>query len=494
MRIRIIDTSSHKQAVQVVSKIRGKFTLHKHFGTFENNIEKQELLNLAKEYIQNYTHQTNMFSDVSSDWKLDDVEIINSQPLYLYKLLTQVYDSLGFGGDLLIRDLVVARVYQPASKRETGQLLTDVFSRPYSLQTIYRHLKLSLSKGLKDNYQQALINYAKTELHDTLRLVFYDVTTLAFASQTKTTLKDFGYSKDHRSQDTQIVLGLVVNQQGFPLYFDVFSGNTFEGGTFIGVVLGVQKLLNNPDLVVVADAGMLSLKNMDELSKAKIQFVVGARISSLSVKMVDQIVKILDKKDKANTEVLYKNYRLLADYSTKRASKDIHDLTKQWEKAKTSITKPDNLTRRYRFITGSKKTNYSLNTSLKEKAENIAGIKGYLTNTKLSASIITEKYHDLWKVEKAFRITKSDLEARPIFLRLDETIKAHITIIFASLAISRILEIQTGESIHEILKTTSRIFTHTVQNKKTKQITTLETKHPESDICGKLNKIYRLGY
>ena len=82
-----------------------------------------------------------------------------------------------------------------------------------------------------------------------------------------------------------------------------------------------------------------------------------------------------------------------------------------------------------------------LNTALKEKAESIAGIKGYLTNTKLDTSTITERYHDLWKVEKAFRITKSDLEARPIFLRLDETIKAHITIVFAGLAISKLLEL-----------------------------------------------------
>ena len=245
---------------------------------------------------------------------------------------------------------------------------------------------------------------------------------------------------------------------------------------------------------MVADAGMLSVKNMDELNEAKIQFVVGARISSLSIEMTNKIVKDLDKKDKADTEVEYKGYRLLTDYSIKRASKDIHDLNKQWEKAKASIIKPDNIIRKYRFITGSKKTNYSLNTSLKEKAENIAGIKGYLTNTKLSASMITEKYHDLWKVEKAFRITKSDLEARPIFLRLDETIKAHVTIIFASLAISKILEIQTGESIHQIIKTISRIFTHTIQNKNTKQTTILETKLPKSEICGKLNKIYRLGY
>lgn len=494
MRIRIIDTGSHKQAIQVVSKIRGKFTLHKHLGTFETDNEKQELLNQAREYIQDYTHQTNMFSDVPASWQLGDVEIINSQPLYLYKLLTRAYDSLGFGGDPLIRDLVIARVYQPASKRETNQILTDVFGRPYSLQTIYRHLKLALAKGLKDAYQQALISYAKNSLHNTLNLVFYDVTTLAFASQTKTTLKNFGYSKDHRSQDTQVVLGLVVNQQGFPLYFDVFSGNTFEGGTFIGIAKGIKKLLDNPDLVVVADAGMLSLKNMDELNKDNISFVVGARISSLSVKMVDQIVKELDKKDKANSETLYKNYRLLTDYSTKRASKDIHDLNKQWEKAEASISNPAGITRRYRFLLGSKSTSYFLNTDLKERAESIAGIKGYLTNTKLDASTIIEKYHDLWKVEKAFRITKSDLEARPIFLRLDETIKAHITIVFAGLAISKLLEIQTGESIHRILQITSRIFTHTIQNKNTQKTTTIETKFPKSDICGKLNEIYQLGY
>jgi len=362
MRIRIISTSSHKHAIQVVSKTGGNFILHKHFGTYKTDTEKARLIDQAREYIQNYINQIDMFDDIpSANWQLGDVEIINSQPLYLYRLLARVYDSLGFKGDSLIRDLVIARVYQPASKRETSQILTDVFDRHHSLPTIYRHLKRALSKGLKDAYQKALISYAKNSLHDTLRLVFYDVTTLAFASQTKTTLKDFGYSKDHRHQDTQIVIGLVVNQQGFPLYFDVFSGNTFEGGTFIGVVKGIKKLLDNPDLAVVADAGMLSLKNMDELNKDNILFVVGAKIPSLPDKMIDQIAKELGKKDKSSTEVLYKNYRLLADYSTKRANKDIHDLSKQWEKAKMNVSNPAGITRRYRFLLGSKSTSYSLN-------------------------------------------------------------------------------------------------------------------------------------
>lgn len=495
MRIRIITTGSAKHAIQVVTKVGQNLVVHKHFGTYVTDPEKKRLLEQAEEYIQTNTNQTNLFIDPPATWPLSDIQIINSQPLYLYNLLVAAYDKLGFGGDPLIRDFVIARLYQPTSKRETSEILGDFFDRPYSLPTIYRHLKVAISKGLKDQYQQALINYARRGLGDPLHLVFYDVTTLAFASQTKTTLKDFGYSKDHRSQDTQVVVGLVVNKEGFPLYFDVFSGNTFEGGTFTLVAKGIQQLLNCPELVVVADAGMLSQKNMDDLDKEGIKFVVGARISSLSQKMMAQLSGSLGKTDKASTEVEYKNYRLLADYSDKRAKKDAYDLTKQWERAQKAMTKPDAITRRFRFLKGSKKTRYSLNSKLKEKAELIAGIKGYLTNTKLDVFTITTRYHDLWRVEKAFRITKSDLEARPIFLRLDETIKAHITIVFAGLAIAKLLEIQTRISIHQILKLTSRIFTHTIRNTKTNQTTTIKTAIPLRSIslCGKLNEIYNLG-
>lgn len=495
MRIRIIVTGSDKHAVQVVTKVGRDLVIHKHFGTYVTDLEKKQLIAQAEEYIQTHTKQANLFSDPPSTWILSDIQIINSQPLYLYNLLTQAYDKLGFGGDPLIRDFVIARLYQPTSKRETSEVLEDFFERPYSLPTIYRHLKVAIGKGLKDQYQHSLINYAHVGLGDPLHLVFYDVTTLAFASATKTTLKDFGYSKDHRSQDTQVVVGLVVNQQGFPLYFDVFSGNTFEGGTFTLISKGIQKLLNYPELVVVADAGMLSQKNMDDLDREGIKFVVGARISSLPQKMMSELSVSLGKNDKASTEVEYKNYRLLADYSDRRAKKDLYDLTKQWERAQKAMTKPDAITRRFRFLKGSKKTSYSLNEKLKEKAELIAGVKGYLTNTSLDALTITTRYHDLWRVEKAFRITKSDLEARPIFLKLDETIKAHITIVFAGLAIARLLEIQTGYSIHQILKLTSRIFTHTIRNIKTNQTTTIKTEIPLKSlaICGKLNEIYDLG-
>ena len=174
----------------------------------------------------------------------------------------RIYDKLGFSkyGDSLIRDLVIARIYSPSSKRETREVLEDLFNYKYSLKTIYRHLKKSLEKGLKDSFQCSLISFAKDDLKDSLRLIFYDVTTLYFDSHAKAGLKDFGFSKDHRSTDVQIVVGLVVNKLGFPLYFDVFNGKTFEGNTFVEVIEKIKKLLNNPKLVVVADSAMISQK------------------------------------------------------------------------------------------------------------------------------------------------------------------------------------------------------------------------------------------
>lgn len=493
MRIRSVVTASKKHAIQVVSKVRGCLKIHKHIGTYSGDEEKGRLLSLAQEYIRKEIDQCELFTPDPTTWRLNEVEVVSSHSSYLYQLLSLAYDQLGFTGDPLIRDLVIARLYQPSSKRETRQILSEVFAKDYSLTTVYRHLKKTISKGLKTQYQTALVNFAKGELGDDLRLVFYDVTTLAFATQTRTELKDFGYSKDHRSQDAQVVVGLVVNRQGFPLYFDVFSGNTFEGGTFVQVVGNVKKLLACPDLVVVADAGMLSQKNMDELEREGILFVVGARISSLSLPVIGEIVKQLGQLDGATTEISHKQYRLLADYSAKRAKKDLYDLTKQWEKAQKALTKPDGVTRRYRFLRGSKRASFVLNTKLKEKAEMIAGIKGYITNTKLDAMTIITRYHDLWKVEKAFRMTKSDLRARPIFLRLNETIKAHLTIVFAGLAIAKLLEFQTDMSIHQIIQTTSRIFTHTIRNTTTGETTTIQTKIPDTDLCGKLDRIYHLG-
>ena len=494
MRIRVVPTASGKHAVQVVSKYHGVLTVHKHIGTYANASGKSQLCRKAKAYIAERTHQGNLL-DLLSSCRPSDVAISESRPLFIYQLLSRVYDKLGFSvyPDTLIKDLVIARIYSPASKRESREILADLFDRKWSLITIYRHLKKGLDSGLKDTFQKVLIDFAGNELQDPLRLIFYDVTTLYFESAVRTGIRDFGFSKDHRPQDTQIVVGLVVNRQGFPLYFDVFRGRTFEGHTFCSVVENIQKLLGNPDLVVVADSAMLSQENIEHLIQKKISFIVGARIANLPSHLIEQITSQLSGQDGKTITVTYRSQRLICQYLQRRAVKDKSDREKQIARAQEIINAPTEKMRRYRFVK-TKGQMISLNVDLITRAEKLEGIKGYLTNTHLPESIIIGRYHDLWRIERAFRLTKSDLEARPVFHRLDETIEAHLVIVFAGLAICTYIEINTGMSIQKVLKLAEKVLTHKVTNTKTGESAYIETTIEDPKVKEKIDLLKSLGH
>jgi transposase len=492
MRIRIVPTASGKHAVQVVSKHYGKVTVHKHIGSFSTNEEKTLLFSQAEAFI--HQGQTNLFETLSA-FRPTDIAVSENRPLFVYQMLSAIYDKLGLNSfpDTLIKDLIVARVYQPASKLETSDILSDLFGRKYAIKTVYRHLKKGLEKGIKESFQKSLIRFVKKDLGDTLKLVFYDVTTLYFESIVKTELKEFGFSKDHKSQETQVVVGLVVNSLGFPLYFDVFSGKTFEGNTFVPIVKNIQKLVGQEELIVVADAAMISIDNIQKLENEHIGFIVGARLSNLPASIINLIFTQLKKQDGEMITTTYRDQRLICQYSAKRAAKDKSDRAKQIERVKNAMTSPSRITSRYRFMKA-EKDKYSLNTAVIEKTEKLEGIKGYLTNTTLSEQTIIDRYHDLWRVEKAFRITKTDLEARPIFHRLDETIKAHLVIVFAGLAITRYLELKTNLSIKQLLKIAGKVLTHKVTNTKTGEIAYVETTIEDPDLKEKINLLKSLGH
>lgn len=475
MKIRKVSTASGKYAIQVVSKKYGKVTVYKHIGTYGNDDQKLKLQQKAVKFIQEKTGQISLLDHLNTP-SLKDVIITQSKPLLTYQLLSSVYEKLGLGSfvDPVIKDLVISRIYHPSSKLSVWEDLQTLFGRNYTLKTVYRHIKNSLAAGIKEKFQEALIAFAKDDLGDNLQLIFYDVTTLAFDSQVKTQLKSFGFSKDHRFQDTQIVIGLVVQKDGFPLYFDIFSGDTFEGNTFLSVVLHIKALLQADNLIVVADAAMLSSGNIQRLEEAKIKFIVGARPGNLPQSLIDSLSNQLKAQDGKIITTTYHGQRLVCQYLAKRAAKDKSDRLKQIEKAKDAVAAPSGVTRRFRFIKQTGKT-YSLNTDLITKAEKLEGVKGYITNTRLDPQLIISRYHDLWQIEKTFRITKSDLEARPVFHHLDETIKAHMVIVFAGLAITKYIEIQTNISIKRVLKLTNQVLTHTVKNIKTEEVMDMET-------------------
>lgn len=495
MRIRIVKTPSNKSGVQVVTR-RGKdFILHKQIGSAGSEEEKQKLVSQAQEYILAKDPQQNLFDGKGVLSTLEDVEITESQPLFLYRLLSGIYNHLGFDtfNDPVIRDLVVARIYYPVSKLEIADILKDSFNCNHSLKTIYRHLKQAVEKDLKDSFQTALISFSREDLNDSLRLVFYDVTTLAFDSQAKVGLKDFGYSKDKRFQDVQIIIGLVVNRDGFPLYFDIFKGSTFEGKTFIPVVEKIKKLLGSSDLTVIADAAMISRLNIEELGRRNIGFIVGARLGNLPKALQEEIFGEISGVDQKAVTVSYLNNRLICQYSSSRAAHDRSNREKQIEKARAAISSPSKITHRFRFVQ-SLSGRYEVNSTLIKKAKMFEGIKGYLTNTSLDEQTIIDRYHDLWRIEKSFRITKSDLEARPIFHRLDETITAHLIIVFAGLAIARYMEIKTNMSLKRIIKISQKVLTHKVTILKTGESALIETKIKDPILCGQLEKLKTLEY
>jgi transposase len=490
-----VPTASGKHALQIVSKQFGVVKVHKHIGTFANAVEKALLVQKAQDYIQKSTGQIS-FTDYLTSPSLSDVIVTQSRPLFTYDLLSRCYDKLGFARypDSVIKDLVIARIYHPASKRELHEHIYESLGRRYSLRTIYRHVKQSLKNGIKAQFQEALITFARQGLGDTLQLVFYDVTTLYFDSQVKTALKDFGFSKDHHSTDTQIVIGLVVNKQGFPLYFDVFSGKTFEGHTLIRVIENIQTLLQTPELIVVADAAMLSQDNIVQLIAKRIKFIVGARLANLGVSLINKINNQLNKQDNNIAVFAYRGQRLICQYSEKRAAKDRSDRIRQIERAKKIIDHPSGMVGRYRFVKKAADLKYLVNTELINKAEKLEGVKGYITNTTLDSQIVIDRYHDLWHIEDSFRITKADLEARPIFHRLDETIQAHMVLVFAGLAISKYIEQSTGMSIKKVLHYSSRILTHTIINTKTGEKIDKETTLEKPQLKQVIERLRTVGH
>ena len=495
MRLRKIKTGSGKFALQVVSKIGGVLKVHKHIGSYSNEFERDNLYSEAKDYIEKVGGQKDLFEDVSR-FDLSEIEIVESKPLFAYKFLSGIYEGLGFSEyeDSVLKDLIIARIFAPSSKNEARDFLFDSFEKKYSLKTIYRHLKATMDDKFKEFIQRKLIDFVKHDLGDSLRLILYDVTTLYFDSQAKVGLKDFGFSKDHRPADTQVVVGLVTNKDGFPLYFDVFRGNTFEGHTFLITVEKVIKLLNNPKIIVVADAGMLSRINIEDLDKRGIGFIVGARVSNLPATLINKVSKRLNKKDRKASFFDYNNFRLVCQYLTTRANKDRSDRQKQVQKAQNAINKPSGVISRFRFLKKSDEEKYIINQNLILKSEKLEGIKGYITNTKLTKKEIIEKYHNLWRIENCFRVTKTDLEARPIFHHLDETIKAHLVVVFAGLAITRFIEIKTNLSIKKVIKIISKVLTHKVKNIKTNKYTYIETKTEDPQLAKNLEIIKSLGH
>jgi transposase len=267
------------------------------------------------------------------------------------------------------------------------------------------------------------------------------------------------------------LIGLVVTKEGYPVSVELFEGKTFEGKTMIPIILALQQKYHIENLTVVADAAMLSYANMEELRKHSLHYIVGARVGNLSETLIADIAKTIDKREGIFVERETPHGTLLCDYSRKRAAKDVYDREKQIQKAKLMLGQGGQASRRFRFLKAKTRTRFELNQKLIAKDELLDGLKGYYTNiTDMTPDFIIARYKDLWHVEKAFRLAKTDLEARPVYHHRRETIEAHILIVFVSLCIVRSIELLTRQSIRRVKDKVWKILDVTLEDTLTKQI------------------------
>lgn len=473
--VRTTKTASSKIAVQVVKYRERKTVVVKHIGSGKNKKEINQLRLLAEKWIETITRQRRLFKNKGDvdDHKLTPMakyQYLGTRRFFAYEVINKLFKHVGFVRvDRLLLDLVLIRLLEPASKLKSIILLEKYFSITYSRSSVYRALPAFAS--LKEKVQQIAIQYAKNKLSFDFSVIFYDVTTLYFETDKSDDLRRCGFSKDHKFNQPQILLGLVINQSGFPLCYEIFEGKKYEGHTMLPVIDILREKHKIKNMTVVADAAMISVDNIVKLLEHKLNYIVGARIAGLSLPTIKKISQELNRKE-GSFRLTTKHGILICDFSSIRYRKDKHEMNKQIRKAKAFIQDPDKnkQARKGKFVKTVGKTKYILNKKLIDKTNMILGVKGYYTNLENIDNLeVIKQYHNLWKVEKAFRISKSDLKTRPIFHFKEKTIQSHMLLCFMALCIAKHIEIKTNKSlqttISRLKEVTDAIMLNTITNK-----------------------------
>jgi len=276
----VIKTASGKKAVQVVHYRAGKTWVVKHIGSATDSEELTKLKHLAKEYIDRFQPQQSFFPLGTGLNKgvrlalLKNLEVGKITHRFTYDTFSNWYNRCGFSAlnNQLLQDLAIIRLVEPTSKLRSVKLLKQYFDIHYSSSTLYRHLK-SLP-ALKSQVEEIAFIYAFEKNEQMVKLVFYDVTTLYFESFKSDEFKKCGFSKDLKFNQPQVVIGLLVDKQGFPLGYDVFKGNVFEGHTFIPIISRFKKKYGLDKLIVVADAAMISYSNVLALKEQNLSYIL----------------------------------------------------------------------------------------------------------------------------------------------------------------------------------------------------------------------------
>lgn len=469
-------------AVRVLWKQGRRQVGLRHVGTGRSDAEiallvaaAREVINAGQEPLPGVAEDR---STASSDGPVavSGARVTGTVSAVLWDTLERVWGQLGFAEavpDAAFKALALARVIEPTSKLDSARVLAEVGAWAPANTTIYQCLKRCQARGYRDKLAAACWQRAGARAS----LLLYDVTTLYFETDTADEFRKPGYSKERRLEP-QIVVGLLVDQAGFPLGVQAFEGNTGETTTILPVVTEFAQLRGLEKFTVVADAGMLSEHNLTELDQAGFDFIVGSRITRVPWS-ITEYTRQPDAEPLADQQVFVqpvlmgtkatglRRYAAVYQYRHKRAQRDLRTINDQVTKAQATIA-GTRKAKKARFLTTTGDAKLALNQPLVDSAKARAGIKGYLTSLPVAGCpgrpvpdgtdpvdplAVIDAYHQLFEVERSFRMSKTDLRARPMFSHVRDSIEAHLTMVWAALAVSRTIQTRTGLSIRRFVRT-----------------------------------------
>lgn len=464
----------------------------KNFGTVTTEEEALKLKDIAQQYmvsISSAIEQNNSTKNVSLIIKsANDILSCTTEIIGFKNIYEGLFDSIFSNLDLknigksTLKQLSIMRIIKPKSKRYTANIASN-FSYNLKLDMIYKFMD-RLDEKMIDKIKKISFQNTKNLLNNAnlaLDILFYDITTIYFEVNTQDDLRDFGFSKDGKHQHVQIVLAIIVTHDGLPISYEIFKGNTYEGGTLIPTILKLKQDYNIKRIILIADSGLINKNNIEAIKAAKLEYIIGARIKNSSKKVLEAVFsddgyirlnddmksKIYDLVDKNNKKTKDK---LIIYSSLKRAKKDLYDrelaLTKINKHVGSTATNKLSGVLKKSYVTLSQTSFIEIDEKKLQKAAKFDGIFAIQTNIKkCNSKEILDYYKGLYQVEQTFKISKYNLRIRPVFHYNLDRIKAHFAICYISLVLIRTLEFKMKqhnayipiEQLHELLSKVTAI-------------------------------------
>ena len=459
---------SGSTSVRIMRKVHGKRKCVKVMGCSSDAEEIGLLIKRGNRWIEEHQRSVPLFEfddeavaydKVLASLRQSQLRLIGPELVYGTLFDRIGYDRVKTANNALFRALVVTRLYHPGSKLRTAEYMERFMHQSYSPDAIYRFLDelcardktaeqvreaVDESIGVKWQVEQVAFEHTKAVMGGQVTVAFYDTSTLYFESQ-EDDVRVPGYSKDGKNENPQVVLGLLIGTGGNPIGYELHKGNQYEGATLLPIVKKLEKRFNLSHPVIVADSGLLSAKNIEQLEGEGYEYIIGARVRSMSKADKEAVMK-LGLKDGDLKSLTIKDRRHVISMSASRARKDARDREKgikRLEKrfASGKITKASVNNRGYnRFLTLKGETTITIDQDKIAEDARLDGLKGYVTNSKIEDKEIVENYRNLAFIERAFRMNKTDLAIRPIYHRLFNRIEAHVCICFTAYTILLELE------------------------------------------------------